>query len=94
MTLVGDEPLTDVLLQVYRRQHADPLSSSRDDAQPLPISACVTGNDGTFRFDLPNGEYELRSSTGPGMNVTHTYFVIRKGAHRSDRMVIRITPGT
>lgn len=95
-TLFGgeSEPLPDVLLQVYRRKHLDSLYQTPQPGDPLPVAACITGKDGGFRFDLPNGEYELRASVGPGMDVTHTYFVIRHGLVRSRPIVIAIHLGT
>lgn len=90
----GTEPASEVLLQIYRRNHADPLYHPPGREDPLPIAACVTGKEGTFRFDLPNGEYELRASMGPGTDVTHVYFVVRHGLHRSRQIVVTMHVGT
>ena len=90
----GLVPSDDVLLQVYKRSHSDPLYRAPQLGDPLPVAACLTGNDGAFRFELPNGEYEIRASMNKGMDVTHVYITVSHGLRRSRRIFVDIHPGT
>lgn len=53
-----------VLIEVYARPHSDPSAPRRDRESGIEnrVSACVTGKGGDFAFDLPSGQYEIRSS--------------------------------
>jgi hypothetical protein len=90
----GLVPSDDVLLQVYKRNHTDSLYRAPQPGDPLPVAACLTGNDGAFRFELPNGEYEIRASMNKGMDVTHVYITVSHGLHRLRRIFVDIHPGT
>ena len=87
----GDD---NILLQVYRRQHTDPLYRAPQPDDPAPIAACITGLTGAYRFDLPNGEYEIRASMNSGINVTHVYVTVKHRLHGSRAICIQMSPGT
>jgi hypothetical protein len=54
----------------------------------------MTGDDGAFTFSLPPGEYELRMSQNPGVDVTSVIVTVERGAHRSEEIKVEMQVGT
>ena len=82
------------LVQVFRRKPSDPLPRRWDQEMGLPAAACMTGDDGVFTFSLPPGEYELRMSQNPGVDVTSVIVTVERGAHRSEEIKVEMQVGT
>lgn len=63
--------------------------------RPRRLAACVTSEDGKFCFrHLRPGKYELRTSSKPGVNVTHVYVVVDKKAGQTKDLIARMSLGT
>jgi len=90
--------LKDALVEVF--DHPDYLldsSHSRREGSPEQkrLAICRTAADGKFCFrNLPPGKYELRSSLGPGWNVTHVYVVLDGQSKRAGKLKVLMLVGT
>lgn len=92
-----DEPQEDALVEIFT--HGEYLlKEGPPDPNAAPqkrIAACVTGPDGKFCFaGLNAGVYELRSSIGSGINVTHVYVKVDPKSKVSKELVVTNTVGT
>lgn len=89
----GEAP-SKTLVQVFHRKPSDPLSRPSDQENAVPVAACVTGDDGTFAFSLPSGEYELRMSQKEDMDVTSVIVTVKRGLHRARKIKVLMQAGT
>jgi len=89
-----NEPATNTLLQVFERNPFDPLTQPDHDKM-VPILACVTDASGASVFSLPDGEYEIRASMNPGINVSSVFIRVHHGLlTRSRKILIPLHVGT
>ena len=94
-TVLGPgEGTESTLVQVYLRQPSDSLYRPPDQESRLPIAACVTGNDGSFGFSLPPGEYELRMSQNQGIDVTSVFVTVGHGHYSLEKISVEMHVGT
>ena len=84
----------ETLVQVFPREHSDPLCRPSDQENAVPAAACVTGDDGFFAFSLPSGEYELRMSQNKGVDVTSVIVTVKHGCHRARKIKVAMHVGT
>ncbi|MGD0737248.1 MAG: hypothetical protein ABR976_19110 [Terracidiphilus sp.] len=89
----GDGTYT-TLVQAFRRRPQDPLYIPANQEHELPVAACRTGTSGFFSFTLPSGEYELRMSQNPGVDVTSVLIVVEHGSSRSEKIRAVMHVGT
>ncbi len=82
------------LVQVFSRKASDPLSRPPDQENEIPVAACITGDDGVFGFSLRAGEYELRMSQNPRVDVTSVFVKVKHGWHRSRKIKVPMHVGT
>jgi hypothetical protein len=92
------QPIANALLEVFDKPEYL-LDRSIDSANNRPkqrrLAACVASADGKFCFrNLANGKYELRSSSGNGVNVTHVYVVIDRQSGEKKDLSVEMTLGT
>lgn len=83
-----------MLVQVFPRQHSDPLYRPGEQDSEKPVAACVTGTDGVFAFSLSPGEYELRMSQNEGVDVTSVFVKVERSSHSSERITVVMQVGT
>jgi hypothetical protein len=88
------EPLNKALVQIFQREHSDPIAKPPDQEHGIPKAACVTGPDGVFGFSLPAGEYEIRASIGNGVDVTSVLLTVNHWSFRSTKIKVTMHPGT
>ena len=73
----------------------NPATHLRRKPKQHRLSACITSKDGRFCFsDLPDGKYELRSSLGTGIDVTHVIVVVKKKAGKTKTLEVEMHVGT
>ena len=71
------------------------IASANNHPKQRRLAACMVSSDGKFRFrNLADGKYEIRSSSGNGVNVTHVYIVIDKQSGEKKDLVVEMTLGT
>ena len=88
------EGTVSTLVQVFLRQPSDPPFEPSPQERGLPVAACVTGNDGSFGFSLPPGEYELLLSQNGGVDLTSVLVRVRHGHYRSEKISVTMHVGT
>ena len=91
---LADAPADGALVQVFKRDHSDPLYNQKVRETNLPIAACVVGSKGAFSFSLPAGEYELRASMNKGVCVTSVFLTVSHGWHRSRKIFVVMAMGS
>jgi hypothetical protein len=94
IVMLAGSPAGGVLLQVFSRKHDDPLYVPRERQKARAIAACVTRNGGLFSFSLHPGEYEIRASMNPGIDVTSVFVIVKSGWRRSKPIVVEMPLGT
>lgn len=89
------KPLSGVLVEIYNHPEIVQQDSSRNRTGQTRIIGCVTGQNGRFSFKLKSGDYELRASKAPDMNVTSILIRVRKpGFPSTKHLVVQLFPGT
>lgn len=92
------QPVENALVEIFDKpeyllDHSIVRSNNRPKQRRL--AACVVSADGKFCFpNIANGKYELRSSSGSGVNVTHVYVVIDKQSGEKKDLSVEMTLGT
>jgi hypothetical protein len=86
--------MKDALVEVF--DHPDWLllgypESEKAQLKQHRIAACKTGPDGRFCFvGLPHGNYEVRCSFDPGVDVTHVYVTLASSRLWHPRRSLRV----
>lgn len=94
----GGQPVANALLEVFDKpeyllDHS--IVSANNRPKQRRLAACVASADGKFCFrNIGNGKYELRSSSGSGVNVTHVYVVIDKQSGEKKDLSVEMALGT
>ena len=92
------QPVENALVEIFDKpeyllDHS--IASANNRPKQRRLASCVASADGKFCFrNLANGKYELRSSSGDGVNVTHVYVVIDKQSGEKKGLVVEMTLGT
>ena len=92
------QPVENALVEIFDKpeyllDHSIVTANNRPKQRRL--AACVASADGKFCFpNLANGKYELRLSSGNGVNVTHVYVVIDKQSGEQKDLSVEMTLGT
>jgi len=92
------QPVENALVEIFDKpeyllDHS--IASANDRPKQRRLAACVASADGKFCFrNLANGKYELRSSSGNGVNVTHVYVVIDRQSGEKKDLSVEMTLGT
>ncbi|MGP8252737.1 MAG: hypothetical protein ACLQHF_11935 [Terracidiphilus sp.] len=94
IVMLAGKPAGGALLQVFTWNPSDTLAIHYNQQRVSAVAACITGPDGLFSFALAPGEYELRTSLGPGIDVTSVLISAKSGWHRSRRIVVPMSVGT
>lgn len=77
-----DDPLADVLVEVYDRPKLIAKAPfERDKVGRHRLAACITGKAGRFFFELQPGNYELRLSRSAEWDATFLHISVGKGRH-------------
>lgn len=94
---VGDEPLSDVLIEIFDQPEWIINGDSKSPVEQNRIAACKTGKDGSFCFkDLPPGKYELRASKDIRWNPIYIYVIVDPNSKDAvkDSMEVRLSVGS
>ena len=100
VTLGGDNPISDALVEVYTHPEYLLLDYPERESKKKKqrrVAACVTEEDGKFCFGfIAPGKYEVRVSLESGINVTHIYVEVDPYSSESIETDIEavLTPGT
>jgi len=94
IVMLAGKPALGALLQVFKWNPNDTLAIHYHQKQANAVAACIAGPDGLFSLALAPGEYELRTSIGPGIDVTSVLISVKPGWHRSRRIVVPMAVGT
>ncbi|MGB6835672.1 MAG: carboxypeptidase-like regulatory domain-containing protein [Candidatus Acidiferrum sp.] len=92
------QPVENALVEIFDKpeyllDHS--IVSANNRPKQRRLATCVASADGKFCFpNIGNGKYELRSSSGSGVNVTHVYVVIDKQTGEKKDLSVEMTLGT
>jgi hypothetical protein len=96
--LRAGQPVENALVEIFDRPEyllAHSIGSANNRPKQRRLAACVASANGKFCFsNLADGKYELRSSSGNGVNVTHVYVVIDKQSGEKKDISVEMTLGT
>ena len=83
------------LVEIYARPQNDPSAPWPDHESDIAnrVSACVTGKAGDFAFDLPSGQYEIRSSKA-NWKTTTMLVVVDTQRGKKNAIQIQLEVGT
>ena len=95
---LSEEPIKGALVEIFTHPEQllqNPSSGNEVKLKQRRIAACRTGVDGKFCFrDVGPGKYELRSSIGPGMNVTSVYVIVDPTEGNQEEINVDMHVGT
>ena len=94
VTVFASEPWSGVLVEVFDHPEGLLQTTSSAKASQTRLAACKTNHTGTFSFDLPSGDYEVRFSYA-NCDVTSAVVRLRKSLLVSRRsLVVKLQNGT
>ncbi len=90
VTDINRHALPNTLIEVFDQPEIVRKDASPSRSGQKRLAACLTGQDGKFEFDLPQGEYEVRLSKPAEWNVTSVLVKVERSA-RKRKIRIRLT---
>lgn len=94
----GKKPVRGALVEVFANSESalrEPSNGTQEEPKETRVAACRTGADGKFGFrNLATGKYQLRSSIGPGWDVTFVNVAVDTKKGENEQIDVPMQVGT